>query len=67
MLKGLHVSKVKDIGSENQPGPLDLDDDDEAPWAIDWSGPNHPSNRDVVAQWIDEVMKDNAVSPIDPV
>ncbi|KAG8730412.1 hypothetical protein FRC10_002708 [Ceratobasidium sp. 414] len=58
MLEGLHISKVDKIGSACQPGPLDLDDDDEAPWQIDWkAGPDGAANQEVVAWWVKEVMK----------
>ncbi|KAF8596294.1 hypothetical protein BDV93DRAFT_528159 [Ceratobasidium sp. AG-I] len=40
MLSGLRVSKVDQIGSPSQPGPLDVDGDDEGPWQFDWkAGP----------------------------
>ncbi|KAG9092168.1 hypothetical protein FRC06_000216 [Ceratobasidium sp. 370] len=63
MLAGLQVGKADEIGSASQPGPLDLDEDDEAPWVIDWqAGPNGPANREVVARWVQEVLQDEAVS-----
>jgi hypothetical protein len=66
MLNGLRVGKADEIGSASQPGPLDLDEDDEAPWEIDWkAGPDGPANREVVARWIQEVLRDEAVSATD--
>lgn len=57
--QGLGVSKLEHIGSDRQPNMFDLDDDNEGPWPIDWAvGPNHPSNRDIVDHWVDEVMRD---------
>ncbi|KAG9082229.1 hypothetical protein FRC07_014270, partial [Ceratobasidium sp. 392] len=57
MIEGLHVKKVDQIGSENQPGPLDLDEDDEAPWEIDFSkAPTHPENKEVVDRWVANVL-----------
>ncbi|KAF8753485.1 hypothetical protein RHS01_07075 [Rhizoctonia solani] len=57
--KGLHVSKLEDIGSDRQPNELDLDHDNEAPWSIDWTvGPDHLSNRNVVDNWVGEVLRD---------
>ncbi|KAG9082894.1 hypothetical protein FRC06_004787, partial [Ceratobasidium sp. 370] len=51
MLSGLHVAKVDEIGSANQPGPLDLDNDDEPPWEIDFSkSPDHTVNKEMVKQ-----------------
>ncbi|KAG9082711.1 hypothetical protein FRC06_004890 [Ceratobasidium sp. 370] len=57
MLSGLHVAKVDQIGSEDQPGPLDLDEDDEPPWEIDFSkSPDHAVNKEVVKQWVHDVL-----------
>ncbi|KAG9083098.1 hypothetical protein FS749_006294 [Ceratobasidium sp. UAMH 11750] len=57
MLSGLNVEKVDHIGSARQPGPDNVDDDNEAPWVIYWDKPpNHPDNREVVAKWIMEVI-----------
>ncbi|ELU42152.1 hypothetical protein AG1IA_03816 [Rhizoctonia solani AG-1 IA] len=57
--KGLHVSKLEDIGSDRQPNELDLDHDNEAPWSIDWTvGPDHLSNCNVVDNWVGEVLRD---------
>ena len=63
MLSGLGVKKATDIGSDRQPGPTDLDADDEGPWAIDFdAGPEAPVNEEVVVRWIKEVMDDPTVS-----
>lgn len=63
MVSGLRVAKVDQIGSPSQPGPLDLDDDDEAPWEIDWdAGPKGPANAEVVERWVEEVMRHDDVS-----
>ncbi|KAG8722868.1 hypothetical protein FRC08_004498 [Ceratobasidium sp. 394] len=57
MKDGLRVAGVKDIGSDRQPGPDDVDEDNEAPWVIDFdAGPEAPVNREVVDRWISEVI-----------
>lgn len=63
MLAGLGVKKVADIGSAEQPGQVDLDADDEGPWEIDFDAELEDSvNEEVAARWVNEVMKDPAVS-----
>ncbi|KAG9083194.1 hypothetical protein FRC06_004662 [Ceratobasidium sp. 370] len=55
---GLGVGGVKDIGSDRQPGPDDVDADNEAPWVIDFdAGPEDPVNQEVVDRWIREVLR----------
>ncbi|KAG9093997.1 hypothetical protein FRC06_011281 [Ceratobasidium sp. 370] len=57
MLSGLHVAKVDEISSANQPGLLDLNNDDEPPWEIDFSkSPDHTVNKEMVKQWVQDVL-----------
>ncbi|KAG8737674.1 hypothetical protein FRC10_007955 [Ceratobasidium sp. 414] len=58
MISGLAVEGVKDIGSDRQPGPDDVDADNEAPWEIDFdAGPEDPANQEVVDRWVREVIR----------
>ncbi|KAG9121019.1 hypothetical protein FRC07_003212 [Ceratobasidium sp. 392] len=57
MIQGLRVAKVEMIGSEDQPGPEDIDEDNESPWEIDFSkSPTHADNKAIVDKWVEEVL-----------
>lgn len=61
--KGLGISKMSQIGLDEQPTQFDLDANDKAPWQINWQEcPDHLLNVVIVTRWINKVPQDKMVS-----